>query len=387
MAMNAPLFDIDLPGLQASVNNFQPGSGFSWITLFPLKYTRKFDIKGIEGDDGIPVAADRVAFNTSAPKKTRKTVGKWSGKLSKYAVSREKDEVEINDYNDASTLAASADANPQEKLELVKIVYDDVAFCRKAMDAKVELDAMGIGCSGIQRFKAKVEGDMATEDVINFNVPKENFVGVAVGDKKDSKGVVKVQHVKWTDYEHADGLEDLIRAQDMIRRKGLPVPRYAFMERAKFADLCAQQATARRLFPQVKDLTVVSAEQINLASVNAYMQRAENNYPTIIILDTYVTVEHKDGNKETVKPWNENVVTLAPSLQLGWTYYKPVPLVQNVSALQVYGPYYKVTRYSDVNPMLEITMAEAYVQPALINRQSLVFLNTDNRDWADGESA
>ncbi|WP_455093543.1 major capsid protein [Prevotella histicola] len=387
MAMNAPLFDIDLPGLQASVNNFQPGSGFSWGTLFPLKYTRKFDIKGIEGDDGIPVAADRVAFNTSAPKKTRKTVGKWSGKLSKYAVSREKDEVEINDYNDASTLASSADANPQEKLELVKIVYDDVAFCRKAMDAKVELDAMGIGCSGIQRFKAKVEGEMATEDVINFNVPKENFVGVAVGDKKDSKGVVKVQHVKWTDYEHADGLEDLIRAQDMIRRKGLPVPRYAFMERAKFADLCAQQATARRLFPQVKDLTVVSAEQINLASVNAYMQRAENNYPTIIILDTYVTVEHKDGKKETVKPWNENVVTLAPSLQLGWTYYKPVPLVQNVSALQVYGPYYKVTRYSDVNPMLETTMAEAYVQPALINRQSLVFLNTDNRDWADGESA
>lgn len=387
MAMNAPLFDIDLPGLQASVNNFQPGSGFSWSTLFPLKYTRKFDIKGIEGDDGIPVAADRVAFNTSAPKKTRKTVGKWSGKLSKYAVSREKDEVEINDYNDASTLAASADANPQEKLELVKIVYDDVAFCRKAMDAKVELDAMGIGCSGIQRFKAKVEGEMATEDVINFNVPKENFVGVAVGDKKDSKGVVKVQHVKWTDYEHADGLEDLIRAQDMIRRKGLPVPRYAFMERAKFADLCAQQATARRLFPQVKDLTVVSAEQINLASVNAYMQRAENNYPTIIILDTYVTVEHKDGNKETVKPWNENVVTLAPSLQLGWTYYKPVPLVQNVSALQVYGSYYKVTRYSDVNPMRETTMAEAYVQPALINRQSLVFLNTDNRDWADGESA
>lgn len=387
MAMNAPLFDIDLPGLQASVNNFQPGSGFFWSTLFPLKYTRKFDIKGIEGDDGIPVAADRVAFNTSAPKKTRKTVGKWSGKLSKYAVSREKDEVEINDYNDASTLAASADANPQEKLELVKIVYDDVAFCRKAMDAKVELDAMGIGCSGIQRFKTKVEGDMATEDVINFNVPKENFVGVAVGDKKDSKGVVKVQHVKWTDYEHADGLEDLIRAQDMIRRKGLPVPRYAFMERAKFADLCAQQATARRLFPQVKDLTVVSAEQINLASVNAYMQRAENNYPTIIILDTYVTVEHKDGNKETVKPWNENVVTLAPSLQLGWTYYKPVPLVQNVSALQVYGPYYKVTRYSDVNPMIETTMAEAYVQPALINRQSLVFLNTDNRNWADGESA
>lgn len=387
MAMNAPLFDLALPDLQASVVKFQPGTGFAWSVLFPLKYTRNFNIKGIEGEDGIPVAADRVAFNTSAPKKTRKTVGKWSGKLSKYAVSREKDEIEINDYNDARTLANSAQENPQEKQELVKIVYDDVAFCRKAMDAKVELDAMRIACSGVQTFPAKIEGDMATEDRINFNVPAENFVGVAVGDKKDSKGTVKVQHVKWTEYDKADGLEDIIRAQDMIRRKGLPVPRYAFMERAKFADLCAQQATARRLFPQVKDLSVVSAEQINLASVNAYMQRAENNYPTIVLLDTYVTVEHRDGTKETLKPWNENVVTLSPAMQLGYTYYKTVPQVENVSAMQVYGAYYKITRYSDVNPMREATMAEAYVQPALTNRQSLVFLNTDNREWADGESA
>ena len=61
--MEAPLFDIDIPGMQATVNKFQPGTGLAWATLFPLKYTRKFDIKGLEGDEGIPVAADRVAFN------------------------------------------------------------------------------------------------------------------------------------------------------------------------------------------------------------------------------------------------------------------------------------------------------------------------------------
>ena len=81
--MDAPLFDIDIPGMQATVNKFQPGTGLAWATLFPLKYTRKFDIKGLEGDEGIPVAADRVAFNTKAPKKTRQKVGTWSGKLSK----------------------------------------------------------------------------------------------------------------------------------------------------------------------------------------------------------------------------------------------------------------------------------------------------------------
>jgi hypothetical protein len=44
-----------------------------------------------------------------------------------------------------------------------------------------------------------------------------------------------------------------------------------------------------------------------------------------------------------------------------------------------------MTRYSDLNPMLEVTMAEAYVQPALINRKSLVFLNTTAENWNNGE--
>ena len=158
------------------------------------------------------------------------------------------------------------------------------------------------------------------------------------------------------------------------------------MERAKFAELCAQQSTARRLFPQVKDLSVISAEMVNLQAINAYMSKPEYNYPTIVVLDTYVTVEHKDGSQETIKPWNVNVVTLSPTLQLGWTWYKPVPQVQNVAAMQVYGSYYKLTVYSEVNPMVETTMAEAYVQPALINRQSLVMLNTSNTVWADGEA-
>lgn len=255
------------------------------------------------------------------------------------------------------------------------------------MDARVELDAMRIACSGKQTYKRNIDGDMATDDIIDFKIPDGNFVGVSVGDKKDSKGKVLSKHVVWTDYENADGIEDLIQAQDMIAKQGLPKPRFAIMEKAKFQDLCAQKAVARRLFPQVNDLSVISAEMINLQSVNAYMQRAEHNFPTIVVIDTYVTIEHKDGSQETIKPWNVNVVTLAPTLQLGWTYYKPVPMVENTDALQTYASYYKVTRYSDVNPMVETTLAEAYVQPAPIHRKSTVLLNTAATEWNDGEAA
>ena len=50
--MNKPLFDLDQPGLQAEVDSYKPGNGLIWPVLFPLKYTPKFDLKGIEGEDG-----------------------------------------------------------------------------------------------------------------------------------------------------------------------------------------------------------------------------------------------------------------------------------------------------------------------------------------------
>jgi hypothetical protein len=366
MAMNKPLFDIDQPGMQVAVNSYKPGNGLVWSQLFPLKYTPRFDLKGIEGDEGIPVSADRVAFNTKAPKKTRKTVGTWSGKLSKIAVSREKDEIEINEYNDLQVIAAANTEDAATARYLVDLVYDDLDFCAKAMDYKVEIDALRIGSKGIQTFPANIEGEMATEDVINFNVPAENFKGVAVS---------------WATPATADGLKDLADAQKAIGKKGLKKPMYAIMASEKFEQLIAQASVAKRLFPRF-DQSLVTADMISLASINSYM--VGKGYPQILVIDPYATIEAKDGKKTTIQPWNSKVVTLSPTPQLGWTYYKPVPNVPNNDALQAQASFYKMTRYSDLNPMLEVTMAEAYVQPGLINRASLVFINTESATWNNG---
>lgn len=367
--MHKPLFDIDQPGMDVEVNSYKPGNGLAWPQLFPLKFSPKFDIKGLEGDDGIPVAAERVAFNTKAPKKTRKTIGSWNGKLGKYAVSKEKDEIEINEYQDLQTLAAANTEDKATAQYLVDLVYDDITFVNNAMDYKLEIDCMRIGSSGIHDFPAKIDGDMATADTINFNVPKENFVGVAAA---------------WDDAENADGLKDIQVQQDRIARQGLKKPMYAIMEKVKFEQLQAQKKLANRLFPRCEQ-TLVTADMITLDGINKYMRG--KGWPQILVLDTYATIEDKKGDQETIKPWNENVVTLSPVPQLGWTYYKPVPNVKNTAALQSQAKYYKVTRYSELNPMLEVTMAEGYIQPGLINRRSLVFINTANTKWAKGEKA
>ena len=366
--MNAPLFDLDKPNVQATLNSYKPGNGLAWPILFPLKYNPKMDLKGIEGDEGIPVSADRVAFNSKAPIKSRKTVGSWSGRLGKISVSREKDELEINDYNELKVVAAANTEDAATAQYLVDMVYNDIDFCNNAMDYRVEIDALRIGCSGIQTHDKAIDGDDVTEDIINFNIPKENFKGVAA---------------KWSDSENADGLKDIADAQEALAKQGKRKPQWAILEKSKFEELLKQKSTARRLFPRA-DQSLITADMLSLQSVNAYM--SGKGWPQFLVLDAYATVQGKDGKETTFKPWNVNVVALSPVPSLGVTYWKPVPKTDGTAAIQADGHYYLLTRYSEVNPKKEVTMTEAYVQPALTNRRSLVLINTDATDWNQGKS-
>lgn len=366
--MLKPLMDVTRDDLQVELNSYTPGAGLAWAQLFPLRYTPKFDLKGIQGDEGIPVSADRVAFNTRAPKKTRKTIGSWSGQLGKIAVSRSKNELEINEYNDLKTISAANVDDVATANYLVDMVYDDVKFCANGMDYRVEVDALRIGSSGKQVLTQEVDGDMATNDEINFNIPTKNFGGVTA---------------KWDTAETADGLNDIAVAQKKITKAGLKKPMWAFMSQEAFDYLCAQKATLKRVASAALNVTdLATSDSVSLESINAYQRKHQR--PQIIIIDSYVTIEKKNGEQETIQPWNVNVCVLSPEPRLGYTYYKTVPSVEATEAIQSYGAYYKVTRYSDVNPMEETTLAEAYVQPALTNRASLAFINTMNTTWNDG---
>lgn len=361
--MHKPLFDLELADMQVVVDSTAIGSGMAWPTLFPLRYSARFDLKALEGEEGLPVTADRVAFNSKAPKKTRKTVGSWSGKLGKMSVSREKDEVEIIEYEDLRTLAAKSN-DPAAAQNLLDMVFNDLKFCSEAMNARVELDALRIGSSGVFDGKVEYDGDMAKADSINFNVPSENFKGVGVA---------------WSDADNADAIGDISAAQKALRKKGRKTANYVFLNLAKFEEICAQKATVKRLFPLTTDISLVTGEMVNLDSVNAYMRK--NKYPQFVVIDSYVEVEGKDGETTAVEPWDGDVVVLGPTPNLGYTYYRPISLTENTAALEVQSSFFKTTRYSEVNPRLEVTMAEAYYQPALANRKSLVFINTTKKTW------
>lgn len=362
--------DLNQVDLQAEVTSYKVGLNKVWPTFFPLKYTPKMDFKSLSGNEGLPISADRIAFNVKAPTKTRKKIGEWGGTLAKIAISRSKNEIDINDYNDLKAIAARSTTDADLKKKLIDMVYDDVAFVHDGMDAKVEVDACEIASHGVQRYTEIVDGDNATSDVINFNVPVENFLGATKA---------------WNNADEADGIGDIVKARNVIKKAHKPSPRFAIMEQAAFELLIAQKKTLERLSASAALATgtiIVTPDSVDLDRINRYM--TSKGYPTIVVIETEVSIEDKTGNEIPLKPWAENVVTLAPSLTLGHTYYKTVPHVENSPALQANGSFYKVTRYSEVNPMEEVTLAEAYMQVVLENRASTAFINIAKTTWSGG---
>lgn len=367
--INKPLMDLDQPSMQAEVNSYKPGRGFAWPQLFPLKYTSRFDLKGIDGDEGIPVSADRIAFNARSKAKTRKVTGNWNATLGKIAIKRTKDEIQINDYLDLKAVAARNTEDKAAANELVELVYNDITFCNNGMDARAEVEALAVGSMGKRTFKQKFDGDMVEAEEINFNVPTENFMGATV---------------KWSD-ANADGLADIIKGQKLIAKKGGKKPMWAIMDQSAFDMLCVQPKVIKKIASAIVKATGLdSPDDVSLEAINRYMR--SKGAPQILVIESYVIIEDGDGTQHTEQPWNPNSVVLSPEPRLGYTYYKTVPSVQNTEALQSYGQYYKMTRFaSSLDPMEETTMAEAYIQPGLSNRRWLVYLNCMNTTWNEGE--
>jgi len=366
-----PIFEIDNATLEFELANTERGKNHYWRTLFPLQEVARFTVKTIEGNEGLPVAARRVAFNTKNPLFTRKELGKREITLGKYAASREKDEIQIQDYRDMLAIAQQTN-DPAAAAECVNIAYDDVRFCEAAIPAKIEMDAMGIASRGKQVFNATYDGDMVTTDEIDFGVPASNFRGATV---------------KWSDATNADGIADIEAAAEAVADEGNAAPKYVFIEKKAFKQLCAQNKVMHRLYPMYKLLDIQAGKMVTLKSINDYMDA--HGLPHILVLDSWVGYEDAQGNVTNVKPWNPNVITLSLTPKLGKTFFKRKHIedAEDKIAIEQNGEFYNITIEGERNPDKVTTSAEAYAQVALTNRRSLVFINTDNTSWADGVSA
>jgi hypothetical protein len=84
--------------VQAIINTYNLHD-FYYPTLFPLKETATLTWKMLQGQAGLRIAADLVARGSRLPKKTREAIARIQGDIPKIAISRDKDEDALTDYD------------------------------------------------------------------------------------------------------------------------------------------------------------------------------------------------------------------------------------------------------------------------------------------------
>lgn len=335
--------------MQAVVNtyNLKP---FYYPSLFKLKFTPTLTWKALIANLGVPVAADVVSYNSSAPKKTRQVIQKASGDIPKIEISRVKEETDLNEYQQLLHYSNTTEGAKA----ILDWIYDDTQFVWDGVNARLEWLALQALSTGQIALTMENNNGIVTETAVDFLVPTANKTGVGAGG------------VKWTAANYATMKPiTLIKAKAKAAKdSGYPV-NYILMDETTFDILCAATETVNLCASWVLKATNLAATTSpTLADVNKALEAQK--LPQIVVIDSRITIEKTDGTRTVVNPWETGRITFVPSLQVGNTYYAPLAddLVQSSAAIRVKREHVLIKKFSIEDPVQEVTKGLANAFPA-----------------------
>lgn len=339
-----------------------------WPTFFPLKTTPFLTYETLVGSRGHRVAADVVAYDASAPLKTRRTVSKLSGEIPSIRMKKKMTEMDLNTYN-----ILKAQARPEQKA-LLDLVFGDVDDCVDGVNARLEwLISQALSKGQITLSTVTNAAGVITETAIDFGLPAAN-----------KKEVVGATTTYWTIANAATSkpMTDIEFVMEAARALGI-VPRYMLMNRSKWL--------AFRVSAEVKDFvtpfalygspTVKRAPTLEMANEAL---RSEG-FPQIMIVDTFISYEDAGHTLTHVDPWldaagEDRYVTFLEDLKCGDMLHGPIaeetnPPKQVVQAKK--GPIL-ISKWSDVDPVAEYTKSELNAFPSWPTIDRVLSLDTEN---------
>ena len=350
--------------MQAVLNSLN-FNGFYFPTLFPARFTPSLTWKSLAADQGIPVAADVVSYDSSSPRKRRSTVEKLQGDIPQIAIAREKSESELNEYIQLLNFAQTG-TNPAAQKALLDFIYGDVEFCFSGVGARLEYIALVALSSGKLSLTKTNNQGMVTETAIDFGVPTANKTAVGT---------------TWVTANAASAtpIADIKAKVKTARQAGIRI-KYLFMSQDTFDNMATITEVQKFCASWISQATGTQIAP-NLASVNAAF--AANNLPEIKIIESYVNVEI-DGTRTVTDPWSTGIVTFSPDLVVGNTWNGPLAddMIDSSVAVKARRDYILVKKWSEEEPIKEVTKGIANAFPALSNPSHLYMLNVAGTSWA-----
>ena len=332
-----------------------------WPSFFPLKSTPYLSYETLIGSKGNRVAADIVAYDVSAPLKTRKTVSKLSGEIPSIRMKKKMTEADLNTYNILKAMAKP------EQTALLDLVFGDVDACVEGANARLEwmvFQALSKGL--ITLSKTTNAGGVITEEDIDFGLPAA------------SKQVVAVA---WTvaNYATTTPITDIETVMTAAGDLGIK-PRYILMNKSKWLAFRVSSQVLDFVAPYALYGGVRKKRAPNLNIANEALQ--SEGFPTIIIIDTRISYESVEHAITSVDPWlnsDDRFVTFLEDLKCGDMLYGPIAEETNPpkQVLQAKKGPILISKWSDVDPVAEYTKGElnAFISWPTIDR--VMILDTE----------
>lgn len=350
--------------MQAVINTYDL-KPFYYPTLFPLQETPFLTWKMLEAQAGLKIAADIVSRGSTIPKKTREAISRIQGDIPKIAVSRDKKEDELTEYD---IMVAQASGNPDLKA-LVDFWAEDTKFCWDGVASRAEWIAL----------KQISLGKVSLSNLNNHSVVSEFAVDYELtSDQK--KGVT----ADWGVAASAKPFsKDFPAALKAGRTLFGATYKFAFMNINTAEKLVATDEAIKYCASYLQNATGV-AQMPSMDDVNAYLRRqVAFKGLQIIVIDQDITIELPDGTRTTTNPFEDDVVLFSESKVLGKTYWKtPIDVkLEGSPALKAMNGHTLIKKYSNESPVMETTEGIANLFPAWNGSTRSVLMQVNKTSW------
>lgn len=360
---NKIISDFKIKGVEYFLANYN-FTPLQYQMVFPELFRTSLSWKTIEAATGASVLADVVAFNSSAPRKGRPMPGSAIGDMPKIEAARdmfETDLITLQELQNALASASSQTTRIQIGQEIINLMYGDSAFVVNAVNSRLEWIAKQIASTGKYSLTlTNNEAGIQTKTDVDFGIPAANKINAAKN---------------WFTDADADPVSDIYNRQKAALANGYSL-KYMYMDRETFNAMAnktsVQKFSASYLNNALNTFLRPSVETLNIALTAQAL-------PVIIVWDSFVSIEGKDGDKTSTSGWEAGKVTFSETPELGNTQYAVTADERADNAdgsVKVKSGIVLVKTWGTAEPLRISTKGVVYGTPVLNNVKRIHILST-----------
>ena len=303
------------------------------------------------------VAADVVSLESSLPLKKRGSLGVATGQIPKLGIKYERGEKAITDINVMRARGA-------DEATVAGRLLDDAGKCIKAMDVRKEImfeQALSTGTCLISD-GTMYDGNDGTGIRANYGYKTENLMNAAT---------------TWGDTGYTP-ITDLRTMFDAAEAAGNTI-NHLYMARTAF-DKIRTSEEGKVLSASFQGLVITQTGKLPVPSRSVFEEALRDEFGAEVhIVSGSFREELPNGTTKTVKPWEQSAVVGTPNTVVGRLVYGTLAEETNPVEQVAYeksGTHVLLSKYSETDPLVEYTAAQALCIPVIDGVSSIYVLTT-----------